>query len=84
MKKVFCLSMFVFVYLSISAQYSKAISYISQNRDTLMLPDNSTGHSILTSWKNVPQTERPIIVFASEDLIAVLNNKNKNKTLKKN
>ena len=84
MKKVFCLSMFVFVYLSVSAQYSQAVSYISNNKDTLVLPDNSTGHYILTSWKNVPQTERPIIVFASEDLIAVLNNKNKNKTLKKN
>jgi len=84
MKKVFCLSMFAFVYLNISAQYSNAISYVSQNRDTLMLPDNSTGHSILTSWKNVPQTERPIILFVSEDLIAVLNNKNKKKNLKSN
>ena len=51
----------------------RSISFISENRDTLMLPDDDLGREIANIWDNVNIIEKkPVIVYASEDIIAIL------------
>ena len=69
MKKIYTLSI-ILLSTSICGLSQKSVSYISKDRDTLILPDNSTGRLILTSWDNVPKNKRPIIIFAPEESIA--------------
>lgn len=70
MKKTI-LVIFLLMYIPLYSQ--RIVSYISKNRDTLYLPDNSTGRLIYSSWNNVPKKEWPVILFVEENLIAKLN-----------
>jgi hypothetical protein len=69
MKKIYSLSI-ILLLTSFCSLSQKSVSYISKNRDTLFLPNNSTGRLILTSWNDVPEDKRPVIIFIEEDLIA--------------
>ena len=53
----------------------KQISYVSPNRDTLMLPDNNEGYLIKSMWADVKKKKRPIIIITSEEVIAQMNAK---------
>lgn len=79
MKKLFLI---VLLFLSQTLLSQTQLSYISQNRDTLLLPNNDTGELIYESWANVPKLEWPVILFVSEDLIASLNERKKRKNIK--
>lgn len=61
--------------ISFNSNSQKQISYVSQNKDTLILPNNNLGYSILGIWDKIPESERPKILFASEWTIAVKNRK---------
>ena len=63
----------IFLLLSFCSLSQRCVSYVSKNRDTLYLPDNSIGRLIYYSWNNVPKKEWPIILFVEENLIAKLN-----------
>ena len=63
----------IFLLLSFCSFSQRCVSYVSKNRDTLYLPDNSIGRLIYYSWNNVPKKEWPIILFVEENLIAKLN-----------
>jgi hypothetical protein len=54
---------------------NKQISYVSPNRDTLMLPDNTSGHMVKSIWADVKKNKRPVIIMTSEEFIAQLNAK---------
>jgi hypothetical protein len=59
-----CLSLFI------NAQSDANVSYISKDKDTLMLPNNQLGKLIASTWKDTPSKEKkPIIVFADEKTI---------------
>jgi hypothetical protein len=49
------------------------VSYISPNKDTLMLPNDVVGALINETWFDTLESERPKIVFASPLTIAMLN-----------
>lgn len=70
MKKI---TLALFLLTSISLYSQREISYISKNRDTLYLPDNSTGKLIYSSWTNVSKKDWPVIIFVDEKIIARLN-----------
>ena len=74
MKKIYLLST-ILLSTSFCVLSQKGVSYISKDRDTLFLPDNSTGRLILTSWDNVPKKKRPVIIFVPEESIAQMNAK---------
>ena len=64
-----CLSLFI------NAQSNNThVSYISTNKDTLMLPNTDLGKLIASTWKDTPSKEKkPIIVFADEQTIKTKN-----------
>jgi hypothetical protein len=70
MKKI---ALALFLLTSISLYSQRTVSYVSKNRDTLYLPENSTGRLIYSSWDNVPKKEWPVILFVEETIIAKLN-----------
>ena len=70
MKRIF---LPLFLLFSFCAMSQRCVSYVSKNRDTLYLPDNSTGRLIYRSWNDVPKKEWPVILFVEENLIAKLN-----------
>lgn len=76
MKKLF-LAIFAITLSSQSMAQSvnKQISYVSPNRDTLMLPDNTSGHMVKSIWADVKKKKRPVIIMTSEEFIAQLNAK---------
>jgi hypothetical protein len=54
---------------------NKQISYVSPNRDTLMLPNNTSGHMVKSMWNDVKKKKRPVIIMTSEEVIAQMNAK---------
>jgi len=65
---IVCLSLFI------NAQTDKKVSYVSDNKDTLMLPNTDLGKLIASTWKDTPSKEKkPIIVFADEQTIKTKN-----------
>lgn len=76
MKKLF-LAIFAITLSSQSMAQSvnKQISYISPNRDTLMLPNNTSGNMVKSMWADVKKKKRPVIIMTSEEVIAQLNAK---------
>ena len=59
-----CLSLFI------NAQSDAKVSYVSKQKDTLMLPNNDLGRLIASTWKDTPSKEKkPTIVFADESVI---------------
>ena len=54
---------------------NKKISYVSPNRDTLMLPNNTSGHMVKSMWNDVKKKKRPVIIMTSEEVIAQMNAK---------
>lgn len=76
MKKLFLALIAIILSSQAMAQNtSKQISYISQNRDTLMLPNNTYGYMIKSMWTDVKKRKRPIIIMTSEEVIAQMNAK---------
>lgn len=76
MKKLFLAITAIIISSQAMAQdVNKKISYISPNRDTLMLPDNTSGHMIKSMWADVKKKKRPIIIMTSEEVIAQMNAK---------
>ena len=55
------------------------ISYVSEKKDTLLLPDNKTGRLIIEICDESKVSKRPYIKLVPEDLIILLNRKRKNK-----
>ena len=53
------------------SQSEKRISYISRDRDTLVLPDSELGMRIFSAWSG--SKDRPAILFAAESEIARMN-----------
>jgi hypothetical protein len=54
---------------------NKKISYVSPGRDTLMLPNNTSGHMVKSMWNDVKKKKRPVIIMTSEEVIAQMNAK---------
>jgi len=78
MKKLFLAITTIILSSQVMAQdVNKQISYVSPNRDTLMLPDNTSGHMIKSMWADVKKKKRPVIIMTSEEFIAQLNAKRK-------
>lgn len=72
------LTIILFTSLSVMAQTNQKVSYISPKKDTLILPKNQIGVLIAETWDKKPIKEkRPIIIFADENTINRLNNRNK-------
>ena len=69
------LLLIVFVLLTTISfsQNEKRVSYVSCENDTLVLPKNELGIQLFVSWLNVKESERPVILFASESLIDKMN-----------
>lgn len=63
----------LFLLSSLCALSQRRLSYVSKNRDTLYLPNNSTGLLIYHSWNDIPKKEWPVILFVEETIIAKLN-----------
>ena len=65
---IVCLSLFI------NAQTDKKVSYVSDNKDTLMLPNTDLGKLIASTWKDTPSKEKkPTIIFADEQTIKTKN-----------
>lgn len=73
-------------------QYNQAqtnkISYVSPKKDTLILPDNDFGKLIASTWVNVPNKAKPVILFTDEDTIKrknemLFDNRKKRPSIKK-
>jgi len=72
------LTIILFTSLSVMAQTNQKVSYISPKKDTLILPKNQVGVLIAEAWDKKPIKEkRPVIIFADENTINKLNNRNK-------
>ena len=72
------LTIILFTSLSVMAQTNQKVSYISPKKDTLILPKNQVGVLIAETWDKTPIKEkRPVIIFADENTINRLNNRNK-------
>jgi len=52
----------------------KRISYVSCDKDTVLLPNNELGMRLYTSWFDIKETERPVILLATEKYIDEKNN----------
>lgn len=65
-----CLSLFI----NAQTTYGSRISYVSEKKDTLILPDNSLGKTIAMTWINVKSEKKPVILYADE---ATITRKNK-------
>lgn len=63
------------IMISFNLNSQNQISYVSEQKDTLILPNNDVGYFIKDSWDTIPKSERPVIMFASEWTIAVKNRK---------
>ena len=66
------LAIFILV-TTISFSQSERVSYVSCEKDTLLLPNNELGMRIFITWFEVNASERPVILLASEDLIDDMN-----------
>ena len=67
------LTIFILVTKISFSQNEKRVSYVSCENDTLVLPKNELGIQLFVSWLNVKESERPVILFASESLIDKMN-----------
>ena len=90
MKKLLVTISLAFICLQFTnAQSTKEkISYVSPQKDTLLLPDNDLGKLIASTWVDTPTTPKPIILFSDEDTIKRKNDvlfdvRKKNKLIKK-
>lgn len=73
-KKTLLTFSFICLMISINAQTHMKISYISKNKDTLILPNDNLGKVIASSWLYTSSKEKkPIIVFADEKTIKLKN-----------
>jgi hypothetical protein len=70
MKSFFTILIFICCCLTIKGQTNR-ISYVSQKRDTLLLPNNDIGKIIFSVWKN--ELQKPIILLVDEKVINKLN-----------
>lgn len=66
------LAIFILV-TTVSFTQDKNITYISCEKDTLVLPKNELGIKLFAVWFDVKESERPVILFASESLIDKMN-----------
>jgi len=71
--KIFLLILSIHITILSYGQVGDRISYISNKKDTLILPNNEVGHQILFSWDLIPKSERPVIVCCVAKTITVLN-----------
>lgn len=55
------------------SQSAKRVSYISCDKDTLLLPNSELGHRILSAWANVEESQRPVMLLVPESLIERMN-----------
>jgi hypothetical protein len=76
-KKVFfmvlLISNFCFSQDEISSDLTQRVSFISKNRDTLILPNDEFGQLIYQSWDRVTTENKPKILFAT---VGYINAKN--------
>jgi len=56
----------------------KKVSYVSCEKDTILLPNNELGMKIYLAWFNLPANERPFIALAP---ISLIDEKNKNQII---
>lgn len=56
----------------------KNVSYVSCDKDTVLLPNNDLGVQIYLTWLDVPVNKRPFLALTSESYIA---DKNKNQII---
>jgi hypothetical protein len=76
MKNLFLAITAIIISSQVMAQdANKKISYVSPNRDTLMLPNNTSGHMVKSMWNDVKKRKRPVIIMTSEEVIAQMNSK---------
>ena len=47
----------------------KKLSYVSCDKDTVLLPNNELGMKIYLVWLDVPANERPFLALTSESYI---------------
>lgn len=61
--------------LSATSSFSQAkrVSYISCEKDTLLLPNTELGHRILSAWAGVEESQRPFMLLVPESLIDRMN-----------
>lgn len=76
MKKLFLAITAIILFSQVMAQdVNKKISYVSPGRDTLMLPNNTSGRMVKSMWNDVKKRKRPVIIMTSEEVIAQMNAK---------
>lgn len=68
----------LFICVFISTYTYSQISYVSKDKDTLILPMDRLGIDIFKTWYDYPKHERPIILFSNYQYINILN-ENKNR-----
>lgn len=72
MKKLLLLTSILCVFTAVS-QTEKDVSYVSPNKDTLILPNDDIGYMISDSWKDTVKSQQPKILFATPSAISVMN-----------
>ena len=75
MKKLFFLSL-IFSNISFSQEesnFNSRISFISKNKDTLILPNDELGILVAQSWDLVTSEAKPKIIFATINYINTRN-----------
>lgn len=70
MKKIFIT---LLIFLSFETYSQSRISYVSTNKDTLILPMDDIGLKIFKVWFEVEKECRPIILFSNPGYISQLN-----------
>ena len=75
MKKTLLLTSILCVFTAISQTEKDAryLSYVSPNKDTLILPNDDIGYMISDSWKDTVKSQQPKILFATPSAISVMN-----------
>ena len=75
MKKLFIILLFFskFCFSQEEALLNQKVSFISKNRDTLILTNDDLGQLIYQSWDGVTSENKPKILFAT---IGYINSKN--------
>jgi hypothetical protein len=72
MRKIL-LSLLILISFNIKSQ--NKISYISCDKDTIILPNNEVGLKIYLAWFDTSIDKRPKLFLSSEKYIEYLNNK---------
>jgi len=73
-KSILSILLVIYAHTVNSQSINTRISYISINKDTLMLPDNEIGRIILKVWEDQKfSITKPLIVMVPEKLIRTKN-----------